>query len=149
MAPHKRDYATDTTEAHPMTSTVRGPSAASASKFKNLHAWRNVVESCCTVCSLKTMFHYGCCSPSYWNLSLHTFHIINSCATNVLGPGGSAHLPFEHYWHVVSPGTTIRDAFFDPDFPDFFALLAPSARMWQQLLVVSQAEGNDLGKAVP
>ena len=23
------------------------------------------------------MFHYGCCSTSYWNLILHTFHIIN------------------------------------------------------------------------
>lgn len=127
-----------------MTSTVRGPSAASV-QIKNLHAWRNVVESCCTVCSLKTMFHCGCCSTSYWNLILHTF-------TSQVRPKcwAQADLPI---FHQNVTGTSFRlvqglEMHFGtyPDFPNFFGLLAPSARMWQQLLVVSQAEDNDLGR---
>ena len=64
----------------------------------------------------------------------------------MLGPGGSAHLPSGRYWHVVSPGTTIGDAFFTLSIPTSEISLAPSARMWQQLLLASQAERNDLGR---
>ena len=149
MAPFKWDCDTDTTEAHPMTSTVRGPSAASASKFKYLQAWRNVVESCCRVCRYvvwKPCFTVDVVQHHDIWTWFCTFSHQTFCATKMLGPGGSAHLASGRYWHVVSPGTTIGDAFFTLSIPTSEISLAPSAKMWQQLLLASQAERNDLGR---